>query len=219
MNDEGGGDEAARVEAMFTRSDGSYRFARWERPLAPAVFGTDAAGTRLFEAGLLATARIAGLEVRETDPDLGVNFLVFVVDDWRALMAVPHLKKLIPDLRKLVSTLQASGANQYRIFGFEGAGPIRICITLIRMDAEMAAADPQTVALSQSVMGLLLWSDHAFLGESPIAIVEGAEGAPPAIVKPFHARLLAAAYDARLPAAATDPAHARDLAAVMAGAG
>ena len=28
-----------QIEALFTRSDGTYAFARWGRPIAPIVFG------------------------------------------------------------------------------------------------------------------------------------------------------------------------------------
>ena len=31
------------VAALFTRSDGSYLFARWGRPIVPVVFGVTAA--------------------------------------------------------------------------------------------------------------------------------------------------------------------------------
>ena len=29
----------AEVEALFTRADGAYLFARWGRPIVPVVFG------------------------------------------------------------------------------------------------------------------------------------------------------------------------------------
>ena len=34
------------VEALFTHADGSFLFARWGGPLAPAAFGVDAATRR-----------------------------------------------------------------------------------------------------------------------------------------------------------------------------
>jgi hypothetical protein len=208
-----GSEETRRaVEALFTRSDGGFRFARWGRHLAPVVFGTDDAGIAVFEGALGAVAGLAGLELRDTDPELGANFLVFLVREWRELPSVPNLPKLIPDIEKLVTTLAAAGANQYRIFGFDEDGAIRICITLIRYDDEMQSVSAQTVAVGQSVMGLLLWSDHAFTGESPIAAVEGGR----AVVKPWHANLIRAAYDPALPPAASDPALAFRLAARMA---
>ena len=33
--------QAAEVEKLFTRSDGSYLFARWVRPIVPVVFGVE----------------------------------------------------------------------------------------------------------------------------------------------------------------------------------
>ena len=32
---------AEAVEQLFKRKDGSYKFARWGRPIAPVVFGVD----------------------------------------------------------------------------------------------------------------------------------------------------------------------------------
>ena len=201
------------VAALFTRSDGGFRFARWGRALAPVVYGTDDDGIAIFEQGLASVAGLAGLEVVEVDPELGANFMVFLVNDWAELATVPHLDKLIPDLSRLVSMLSGTGANQYRIFGFDEAGAIRICLTLIRYDEEMRSVSAQTLAVGQSVMGLLLWSDEAFTGagESPIARVEGAR----TVVKPWHADLIRAAYDPALPAESRDPALAHRLAARM----
>ena len=34
---------AAEIAALFSRADGSYRFARWGRPIVPVVFGVDGA--------------------------------------------------------------------------------------------------------------------------------------------------------------------------------
>ena len=202
-------DPAAEAAELFTRSDGSFRFARWGRALAPVIYGTDDQGVAIFEDALRSVAGLAGLSVQDTDPELGANFMVFLVNDWAELTGVPHLDKLIPDLARLVQTLRAAGANQYRIFGFEEGGAIRICITLIRYDEEMREVSAQTLAVGQSVMGLLLWSDHAFTGESPVALVEGGR----CVVKPWHADLIRAAYDPALPDAADDASFAMRLAA------
>jgi hypothetical protein len=204
---------AERVARLFTRSDGSFRFARWGRPIAPAIFGTDEAGERLMTEGLRAAAGMTGLGLAERDGDLGANMLIFLVRDWPELAEIPSLDRLIPDLAKLVSTLGATGANQYRIFDFDETGAIRICITLIRLDAEMERTPGRALALGQAVMGLLLWSDHAFLGESPVALMEDGR----AVIRSFHADLIRAAYDPALPPASTDPATAESLAARIAG--
>ena len=198
------------VAACFTRSDGSFLFARWTRPPAPVVFGTDEAGVEVFGEALRDAAALAELPVVAEDPELGSNFMVFFCTEWAELKAVPHLAKLIPDLDKLTSVLAGAGANQYRIFGFDEAGGIRIALVLLRYDDDLRQVSARTLALSQSVQSLLLWSDAAFTSESALALSE--EGA---LVKPWHAALLKAAYDPVLPDRSEDPSLALRLAARM----
>lgn len=200
--------DADRVAALFTRSDGGFLFARWTRPPAPVVFGTDEAGVEIFGEALRDAAALAGLPVVPEDPELGSNFMVFFCQEWAELKSVPHLAKLIPDLDKLTSVLAGAGANQYRIFGFDAAGGIRIALVLLRYDADLRKVSARTLALSQSVQSLLLWSDDAFAAESPLALTDAG-----AVVKPWHAGLLKAAYDPALPARAEDPSFALRLAA------
>ncbi|MEM9045727.1 MAG: hypothetical protein AAGC81_13640 [Pseudomonadota bacterium] len=200
-----------RVADLFTRADQSFRFARWARPLAPVVYGTNDEGIRIFEEALKSVASLAGLEISEIDPELGANFMVFFSRDWAELNEVPHLEKLIPDLGKLVTMLTASGANQYRIFGFDNQGAIKICITLLRYDADLQQVSAQTLAVSQCFQGLVLWSDHAFTKESPIALIDDGR----CIVKPWYADLVRAAYDPVLPVAGDDPSLTLRLAARM----
>jgi hypothetical protein len=223
MNDPAPNDDLApaRVEALFTRSDGAYRFARWGRPLAPAVFGLGGEDRRVFVEALGAVAGLGGLALAEEDPELGANCLVLACDAWAELRGVPGLDRLIPDLARLVTVLEASGANQYRIFGFEddGAGrpgAIRICVTLLRLDEDLARFPVRVLAAGQAVQALLLWSDHAFTAESPVAEIAGTGRA---LVKPWAQALVRAAYDAGLPDAADEPAHAARLAALARGAG
>ncbi|MEM9139086.1 MAG: hypothetical protein AAGB15_04590 [Pseudomonadota bacterium] len=197
------------VAAQFTRRDGAFRFARWGRPLAPVIVGTNDEGCRIFEGGIASAARIAGLEVAELDPDLGANFLVFLVNDWAELTEAPNLIRLIPNLPDLIQTLGEHGANQYRVFNFTEDGAIRLCITLLRYDDELQKVSAQTLALGQALQGLLLWSDKAFMEESPIALA----GDGLAVVKPVFADLLRAAYDPVLPDASSDAALALRLAA------
>lgn len=204
--------DPAGIAALFTRSGGLFRFARWGRAPAPVVFGTDEAGAETFGAALVATAGLADLRVAAQDPELGSNFLVFFCEDWAALKAMPHLDRLIPDLDRLVSVLSAAGANQYRIFGFDGAGAIRICLTLLRYDEDLRRVSAQTLATTQVAQSLLLWSDAAFRKESPVAVVAQSGRA---VVKPWLADLIRAAYDPVLPAASDDPALAHRLAARM----
>jgi len=203
--------EIAKVGGLFTRSDKSFRFARWGRPLAEVVYGTNEEGAAVFAEALKRVAGLAGLETGIEDEELGANFMVFLVEDWRQLSETPNMDKLIPDLDKLVSTLQGSGANQYRIFAFDETGAVKLCITLLRYDEQMQAVAPQAVALSQAVMGMLLWSDNAFTSETPVAQLEGGRVA----VKPWFQDMIRAAYADGVPAASDDPVTARKIADQM----
>ncbi|MEM6972188.1 MAG: hypothetical protein AAF577_05220 [Pseudomonadota bacterium] len=208
---------AERVEALFTRSDGYYRFARWARPLVPACFGLEDEAARVMREAIGAVAALTGLGTAAEDPDLGVNTMVFACEDWVDLRATPGLDQLIPDIARLTQVLAAAGANQYRIFGFEpeGAahpGAIRLSITLIRWDEDLARLPWRVIAASQSVQSVLLWSDHAFTAESPVAEIEGTGRA---VVVPFVQDLVRAAHAPGLPDAADDAAHAALLAGAM----
>jgi hypothetical protein len=205
-------DPAARIAALFTRSDGAFRFARWGRPIAPVAFGTDDEGERILRGALAAVAGLGGLRVADGDPELGANLLTFFCGDWSELAATPGLDRLIPGLPKLIAVLKAAGANQYRIFDFDDAGAIRLCLLLLRYDDDLRRVSAQTLATTQAFQSLLLWSDRAFTAESPIArIVETGR----AVVKPWFADLARAAYDPTLPAASRDPALSLRLAARM----
>jgi hypothetical protein len=205
--------EADRIASHFTRSDGTFRFSRWTRPLVPVVFGTDPAGEAIFTEALRAVAGLGGLPLAASDPELGANFLVFFCAGWDDLAAAPGLARLVPDLDRLLSVLKASGANQYRIFGFAPDGAIRLCLVLLRYDADLQRVSAQTLAVSQAVQALLLWSDTAFTAVSPVAVLQPAGRG---VVKPWHADLLRAAYDPTLPDTADDPAFALRLSARMA---
>ena len=201
--------DPAWVEAQFTRRDGSFRFVRWGRPIAPVIVGTNDEGCRIFEEGIRSAARIARLPVSEMDSELGANFLVFLVNDWSELLQAPNLVRLIPNLGELIETLAQQEANQYRVFSFDDEGAIKICITLLRYDDELQKVSAQTLALGQAFQGLLLWSDKAFMDESPLAVTEDGF----CVIKPAHADLLRVAYDPTLPSVADDPSMALRLAA------
>jgi len=204
--------DADWVAAQFTRRDGAFRFARWGRPLAPAVIGLDERSAQVFGAAIRAVAGLAGLEVAPEDPDLGANLLIIAVEAWDDLHAGGNLARLIPNLADLTETLAAHDANQYRTFNFDAAGAICLCVALLRYDAALRAMPVEAVAVGQAVQAMLLWSDGAFMEESPLA----ATGDGRFLVKPVHGALLRAAYDPALPAASRDPALARDLAGRMA---
>lgn len=205
--------ETGRIAALFTRSDGTFRFRRWARPLVPVVFGTDAAGEAIVAEALRAVAGLGGLPLADSDPDLGANLPVFFCANWADLAAAPGLDRLVPDLDRLLSVLAASGANQYRIFSFAPDGAIRLCLVLLRYDADLQRVSAQALAVSQAVQALLLWSDTAFTAVSPVAVLQPAGRA---VVKPWHADLLRAAYDPTLPDTADDPGFALRLQARMA---
>jgi hypothetical protein len=198
----------AEVEALFTRGDGSYLFARWERPIVPVVFGVAEESLPVIKGAFEAVVALAGHRMAETDPELGANLMVFFVRDWAELLAVPDLDRLVPELAGLVGRLEGAGANQYRIFRFEANGAIKAAFVFLRMDAALAGMPAETLALAQAVQTILLWSDRAFDGTSPLGRV--GEGV---ILRPEIGAVIRAGYDPVLPVMARDPAHALRLTA------
>ncbi len=196
------------VEALFTRADGSYLFARWGRPIVPVVFGVEDATLRVVKGALEAVVALANHRMAETDPELGANLMIFFFRDWSELPEVPNLDRLVPDLGPLCARLTEAEANQYRIFRFDEAGAIRAAFVFIRMDAHLEAVSAETLALSQAAQVMLLWSDRAFVESSPLALV-----AEQIILRPEIGALIRAGYDPVLPAMARDPSHALRLAA------
>src|SRR5680860_1125960 len=154
-----------QIEAHFTRSDGSYLCARWGRPIAPVVFGVDDATLAVVKGAIEAVSQLAGCEMTEIDPELGANMMVFFFRAWDEL---PDLGRMIPDLAPLVARLGDADANQYRIFRFDADGAIKAAFVFLRMDAHLAAVPAETLALSQAVQTILLWSDTAFQDRSPL---------------------------------------------------
>ncbi len=194
------------VEALFTRADGSYAFARWGRPIAPVVFGVEEDTLTVVKGALEAVVALAGHKMAETDPELGANLMVFFFRDWDELPDVPNLDRLVPDLVPLVARLKAVEANQYRIFRFDADGGIKASFVFLRMDAALSAVSADVLALSQVVQTILLWSDMAFRDRSPLAVLEGRT-----ILRPEIAGLIRAAYDPVMPVVARDPSHALRL--------
>ncbi len=204
----GAGMGPAEVEALFTRGDGAYLFARWGRPIVPVVFGVEDASLPVIKGAFEAVVALAGHKMAETDPELGANLMVFFVRDWAELLAVPDLDRLVPELAGLVRRLEAAGANQYRIFRFEASGGIKACFVFLRMDAALSDMAAETLALAQAVQTIVLWSDRAFDGTSPLARVVGR-----VILRPEIGAVIRAAYDPVLPVMAQGPAHALRLVA------
>jgi len=199
-----------QIEALFTRADGSYLFARWGRPIAPIVFGVDDATLSTVKGAVEAVTVLAGHQMAETDPELGVNLMFFFFHDWEELREVPDLDRLVPDLAPLVDKLIAADANQYRIFRFDEAGAIKAAFVFLRMDENLSKVPAETLALSQMVQTIVLWSDVAFQDRSPLASVPDQDTV---ILRPDIAEVIRAAYDPVMPAVAEDSSHALRLAA------
>ena len=151
---------------------------------------------------------LANHKMSDFDPNLGTNLMVFFCREWDELAEVPHLEQMIPDIGPLVGRLKAAGANQYRIFRFDKAGAICGCFVFLRMDAHLAEAPADTLALSQAVQVILLWSDAAFRDVPPLALINGN-----AVVRPEVAAVIAASYDPVMPVVAKDTSHALRLGA------
>lgn len=196
------------VAAFFTRGDGSYLFARWGRPIVPVVFGVDDATLAVVKGAVQAVVALAGHGMEEVDAELGANLMMFFCRDWDELRGVPNLERLVPGLDALVDRLVAADANQYRIFRFDTVGAIKACFVFLRMDAHLSAVPAETLALSQAVQTIVLWSDMAFAGVSPLAVANGV-----AVLRPDIAAVIRAGYDPVLPAVATAASHALRLAA------
>jgi hypothetical protein len=147
----------------------------------------------------------------ETDPELGTNVMVFFFRDWRELLDVRDLDRLIDGLGPLVTRLSDADANQYRVFRFDEAGAIKACFIFLRMDDVLSAIPADSLALSQVVQSMVLWSDMAFTEQSPLGQLEDGR----VVLRPEIGALLRAAYDPVMPAMAQDASHAMRLAARM----
>ncbi|PID36579.1 MAG: hypothetical protein CR993_04315 [Rhodobacterales bacterium] len=195
------------IEAAFTQ-DGTFRFARWGRPIAPIVFGVEDPTIETLKGAIEAVTGMVGHPVAETDPELGSNLMFFFFRDWDELLAVPDLGRMIPDLAGTVGRLKAAGAQQYRAFRFDEAGAIQASFAFLNMSGPLAELTADTIALGEAVQSMLTFSGAAFREQSPLAL-HPETGVT--ILRPEVARLIRAAYDPVLPAAATDPSHALRL--------
>lgn len=191
------------VEALFTREDGQFVFARWGRPIAPVIFGVDDATLSVVKGAFEAVVALARHEMTETDMELGSNCMVFFLRDWDELNHVPKLDQLVPDLTVLVARLQKQGANQYRGFRFDKNGAIRAAFVFLRLDDELSDMSVEVVALGQVVQTILLWSDVAFQTRSPLAMANKTT-----VLRPDIAGVIRAAYDPMLPVSGNDAALA-----------
>ncbi len=194
------------IEALFTRESGEFLFARWGRPIVPIVFGVEDQTLSVVKGAFEAVVALAGHKMAETDPELGANCMVFFFREWQELLEVPDLDRLIADLGPLVERLIEAEANQYRVFRFDEVGAIKAAFVFLKMDEELSKIPAETLALSQVVQTVLLWSDSAFREKSPLAVAVDTT-----VLRPDIAALIRSAYDPVLPAVAHDASHALRL--------
>ena len=198
----------SEIEPLFTRADDSYLCARWGRPIVPVVFGVEDDAIGVLKGAFEAVCMLAGHQMDELDAELGVNVMMLFCKNWDELVGVPDLDRLVPELGDLVVRLIKAHANQYRIFRFDDAGAIQACFIFLRMDENLAAVPAETLALSQAVQSIVLWSDVAFRDASPLAMIDGN-----AVLRPDIAGVIRAVYDPVMLPVAHDKSHALRLAA------
>ncbi len=196
------------IEALFTRSDQSFLFARWGRPIVPVVFGVEDETLGVIKGAVESLCHLANHQTADTDPELGANFMWFFFRDWDELPKVPGLDQLVENLGPIVKQLQAANANQYRVFRFDETGAIKAAFVFLRMDEELESVPAETLVLVQVVQSILLWSDTAFRDQSALARAKDTT-----VLRPDVASLIRAAYDPVMPNAANDPSHALRLSA------
>lgn len=207
-------EDIERIRKLFGGADGEgFKFARWGCPIAPAVIGLDEAGGRLFGEAVRAIAEVAEHPMEDLDPEMGANFLIYVMRDWADAARAPNLPNFLPALPDLIERLNAAEANRYRVFAFDDQGAIRAAITLLRYDDQMRAAPVDYIALSEASLGMLVYDEAGVAGDRPVVMTEVEDGDARAVLSPWHARLLRAAYDPTIPAGSKDPALALRLAA------
>lgn len=202
-----------QIERLFTRTDGSYLFARWGRPIAPIVFGVEEETLQVVKGACEAVVALSGHKMAETDPELGANLMVFFFREWDELLETPNLDQLVPDLGDQVARLQGAGANQYRFFRFDDDGAIQAAFVFLRMDDALAKMAAEDLALAQIVQVILLWGDRAFTDQSPLGRLENGT----TVLRPDVADVIHAAYDPVMPVMAQDASHALRLFARLQG--
>jgi len=206
--------DASEIERHFRGPDGSYAFARWNRAIAPVIFGVAEGSLPVLKGAIEAVAGLAGVGVDETDPELGANLMLFFLRDWSELAETPNLDRLLPDPDLLVQRLDAAGAHYYRLFRYDDEGSIRASFQFVRMSGEVAEMPAETLALTEAVHAILTWGPGAFAETSPLALHPDTGTV---ILRPEIADLIRAAYDPVMPSAALDPSHAMRLAARLGG--
>ena len=199
------------ITAYFTRTDETFAFARWGRPIAPIVFGVEDETLGLVKSAIEVVTALANHSMAETDSELGSNMMIFFFREWKELCEVPKLDQIVPELGALTLKLEKAQANQYRFFRFDEAGGIKACFIFVRMDEHLNAVSAETLCLSQIVQSILLWSDCAFQITSPLALMPNGG----TILRPEIGELIRAAYDPALAVYSDQPSHALRMFARM----
>ncbi len=202
-----------RIASLFGDGSGGYAFARWGRPVAPVVFGTDDRSLAVIKAAIEAVVTAAGHTMAETDPELGANLMIFFLRSWDEMSEAQELRHILPDHATLPARLTAADAGQYRLFRFDAGGRIRAAFVFLRMQGAQAAMPAAELGLVQAAQAMLRWAPGAF--ETQPLLARARDGRQ--MLHPGIANLIRAAYDPILPAATGEPAHAYRLAARMAG--
>ncbi|MFD1794653.1 hypothetical protein FQV27_06785 [Paracoccus aurantiacus] len=186
--------DAEQIADLFTR-DGDYLCARWERPVAPVIFGLADESLDIFRAALRAAYAHAGHPLADTDPEMGANLMMFFCKDWDELNEIPDLEKLSgqPDL---IERLKRTDADHYQIFRFDPDGSIRACLSFVRMGGGFENVHPAVLAETLAMRSMLSFAKDITATE-PLS------------------RVIRAAYDPVMPASARDASHAMRLAARM----
>ncbi|MFW2589191.1 hypothetical protein [Sagittula sp. SSi028] len=196
----------ADITPLFTRSDGSYFFARWGRPIVPVVFGVEDETLSVVKGAFEALCALTGHKMAETDAESGTNVMVFFFREWSELTSIPDLDRLVEGLAEKLDVLDAQGANQYRSFRFDAEGAIQACFIFLRMDDALSRIPAEELALGQVTQAMVCWSDLAFQTRSPLA-----KAGQTVVLRPDIAAVLRAAYDPVMPATAQDDSHALRL--------
>ncbi len=204
-------DQSERIKLLF--GGDSFKFARWGGPICPVIVGVNDKSAQLFEEAIRAIAEVAGAKIDEIDPEMGANFMIYVFGAWEQAKRAPNLPNFLPDLDALIARLNEADANRYRVFAFDDAGAIRAAITLLRYDEQMQAAPVDYIALTEATLGMLVFDEAGVAADRPIVMARFKDGDARAILTPWHAKLLKAAYDPTIPAGSKDPSLALRLSA------
>ncbi|MCX7644165.1 MAG: hypothetical protein N2Z62_02570 [Rhodobacteraceae bacterium] len=200
----------AEVAAFFTHGDGSYRFARWVRPIVPFVVGGGEGFAACIRHGLAEVAAISGHPAEPEGAPVDLTWAVLGVERWRDLPALPGAEAAIPGLAALATRLEAQDATQFRSFRRAAAGGIAGVTTVLRLPRLLERFPAEVVGVRQAVLAHLTWSVPKLTSWN---MMDEAHRLRPEMVA-----LLRAAYAPGLPAAADDAGHAACLAAAMSAA-